>query len=119
MTILDEFITLLVGNEDLRANHPVFVRLSKNYPLKFKAAAHTVANVPLESVILWVSSQHPSYKALLDDPTNGPYLKQRLGELQEVQRRNHTRKQSKHRQRRPPPQVKIRLICLVANAATI
>lgn len=84
MTILDEFIALLNSDEVLHKNHPVFIKLSKAYPPKFKGAVRMIARSDLDSIIEWVGAQNPLYESLLTSPRTGAFLHERIAELQRV-----------------------------------
>jgi hypothetical protein len=84
MDILQEFITLLNSSKQLEKNDPVFKKLQRKYPLKFRAIVRLIAASPLDSIIDWVKLQDPIYKSMLESDVSGPFLHNRIGELQIV-----------------------------------
>lgn len=85
MDILDALLALVNSNQPLSLQHPVIVELYQRYPAKFKLAAGMIIKYPLENIIDWIKTTGGTpYIIMLDGPASGPFLRQRLGELQQL-----------------------------------
>jgi hypothetical protein len=84
MIILDELLKLLNSRKELTANDPVLIALYQRYPLKFRAAASLIASQSLDDIIAWVCAQDSMFDNLLTSEVSGPYLRQRIAQLQIV-----------------------------------
>lgn len=85
MDILDSLVTLLNSDKPLTPNDPVFSELYRRYPLKYRIAIGLIASSPLPEIIEWIKETGgPLYVSLLDGPASGPFLRDRLAQLQQL-----------------------------------
>lgn len=87
MDIIERLTTLLNSETPLTLEDPtvrqILGELKQEYPDKLSKAFEMIAAYPLSAIILWIKKTGgPMYVSLLDGPASGPYLRQRLGELQ-------------------------------------
>lgn len=83
MDIIEELTALLNSATPLTLADPLFLDLQKRYPVKFRIAIKAIASFSLDDVIEWIKDTGgPVYVSMLEGPYSGPYLRQRLSELQ-------------------------------------
>lgn len=97
MDILDGLVTLLNSDKPLQLSDPLFVHLRQTFPLKFRLAVGMIASQPLDLIVDWIKENGgPLYVSLLDGPASGPFLRQRLSQLQLliIEAKNNAQKQT-------------------------
>lgn len=98
MAMLDDLLALLNSNEPLALDHPLFVELARQHPIRIKFALRMIVTSPFEELIEQICEQGgPLYDNLLHSPVTGPFLQTRLAELQRLCIEDY------NKSRNPPP----------------
>lgn len=94
----------LLSEEQLNLRAPILIELQTNYPNEFAQALGLFATMPLSSIINYLGNQNEFAGKMLTDSRNGPYLRNRLEQLQILIRQAFNAIKEQQEKTTTPPQ---------------